>query len=177
MKTVILLLALVFSIYTASGNTNRDTTVHRASSDICIGGFGDASLFSINYEFITSINSVFALTYGFGFGYNPGNPKIDIISCALFRICGKIGGPFVTYPAHITINIGKGIVYSEFGLGYVIFDGIEINNGLFFSTLGFRVLPFEPGNLVLRLYIDIPINNIPDDIKFIPVGISLGVSL
>ncbi len=176
MKTVILLLALVFSISTASAQDDRDTTAYRASGDICLGAIGDASLFSLNIEAIAPIDSMFAFVIGFGVGFNPGDLNTDNSICIIVPTCKDLDGPFITFPAHITFNIGKGVVCSEFGLGAVMISGKGAKNGFIYPTLGFRVLPFEPRNLAFRIYIDIPMNNIPDYIKFIPVGISFGLS-
>lgn len=140
-------------------------------SNINLNLLGDASLISINYERLFFVNSTSFLTGKIGVGYNEE-----------FQLC--IWGPcspsekYLTIPHHITGNLGSGRRFIEFGLGGTIISGNTNQNYLLYPIVGYRQLLLESNTVNFRIFGSIPFSGLDtEDILFVPIGLSVGISL
>lgn len=165
MRRKILITAFIFAGLTLFAQNND-----RPLNSIQINLLGDASIISINYDKQFLISSTFILSGKLGLGYNEE-----------FKIC--VWGPcspsekYMTIPHHITGNIGKGRHFFEFGLGGTIISGSADKNYLLYPIVGYRILPLNSNKVNFRIFGQIPFSGLPEDIIYIPVGLSLGISL
>jgi hypothetical protein len=133
---------------------------------------GDGSVISTYYERLFLIRSKYFLEGGLGIGYN----KIDDISDAE-------GNPdlqfkYMTIPHHITINLGKFKNFFEIGLGGTGIFGDVNQNYYLYPMIGYRFQSLESNKVIFRVCAGYPFygwENI--NIWWIPIGVSLGVSL
>ena len=171
MKKFILFLILIISGKIIFAQDNDDFAVKRPVNSIYINLLGDASIVSINYERILSIDSRVIWTSKLGLGFNE---RLD------FRWPGAPSRPpvyFLTMPHHITGNLGKGRHLFEFGLGGTIIIGNTNFPYLYYPIVGYRILPLRSNKTNFRIYVQIPFSGLdPGDVLFIPFGFSLGRS-
>ena len=152
---------------------SQDTTKSdgpRPLNSIYIGILGDASIISFNYERIFLINSNFMISSKLGLG---NNKQLQ------FCISGPCSPParFLTIPHHITGNIGLGRHFFEFGLGGTLIKEIKTQPYIFYPIFGYRVLPLNSNKITFRIFGQIPFSGLgTDEIIFVPIGLSLGVS-
>ncbi|MGB4204332.1 MAG: hypothetical protein WBJ84_01800 [Bacteroidales bacterium] len=84
---------------------------------------------------------------------------------------------YATIPHHITGNLGKGRHFFEFGIGGTIISGNTTQPYILYPIVGYRFLPLTSDKFNFRVFGQIPFTGLEtDDIIFIPLGLSLGVS-
>ena len=172
MKKIVLLLVLTISSISLSAQGKAgipDTTDTRPQNNIFLNLLGDASIISINYERLLFISPDFFLAGKLGVGYNEE-----------FNICLSGECPsesFTTITHHITGNLGKGRHLVELGLGGTIINGNTDENYLAYPIVGYRLHPLKSGKVSFRIYGSVPFTGLDtEDILFMPVGISVGIS-
>lgn len=148
----------------------QDTTRFDTRPLNSINIFGDASLISTNYERLFPISSNILLSGKLGLGYNENWQLCFFGNCSPAK-------EFTTIPHSISCNIGKGRHFCEFGLGGTIVRGNTSQHYLLYPTIGYRILPKNKGRVNFRIFGQIPFSGLePEEIIFIPFGISLGLS-
>ena len=171
MKKLILFLILIISGKIVFALDNEDFAVKRPVNSIYINLLGDASIISINYERILSIDAPVIFTSKLGLGFNE---RLD------FRWSGAPSEPpvyLLTIPYHITGNLGKGRHLFEIGMGGTIIIGNTNYPYLSYPIVGYRILPLRSNKINFRIYVQIPFSGLdPGDVLFIPFGFSLGRS-
>jgi hypothetical protein len=167
MRKMILVVVLALSGTCLSAQNKIDTTDTRPRNNIYVNLLGDASIMSINYERLFLINPCFFLAGKFGLGYN------EKFQLSFFGKSTTSPEPYITIPFHITSNFGKGRHFFEFGLGGTIIN----KNDCLYPILGYRFQPIKSGDISFRIFGSIPFSgNEPNNIFFIPFGLSVGVS-
>ena len=168
-KTLFFLLFVMPGLFLfAQGN--YDSTYARPVNSINLSFLGDASLISINYERRFLVSHKFILSSKLGFGFNRE-----------LRICPFGPCPptetYATIPHHITGNLGNGPHFFEFGLGGTIITGNKTQPYLLYPIVGYRILPLSSDKVNFRVFAQIPFSGLEtDDITFVPLGLSVGVS-
>ena len=87
---------------------------------------------------------------------------------------------YLTFPHHITVNLGKGESFLEFGLGGTIINGNTSNNYLLYPIIGYRTQSLRSNVLNFRIFCMVyNFWNLGDDedVIFFPIGMSLGYIL
>ncbi len=136
---------------------------------ISLSALGDASIFAINFERLFMVDSTFMVAARIGAGFNQE-----------FRLC--VWGPctppstYFTLPVHTTINFGRKRNFAEAGFGATIINGNTNQHLFFYPIFGYRLHPFVSGRISVRVYFEWPFRE-TEDILFIPLGFSLGISL
>ncbi len=130
---------------------------------------GDASIISGSYERLFLTGSAFIIAGKLGFGYT------EEFRICLFGSCSSPKGKFLTIPHHITGNLGKSRHFLEFGLGGTIIAGSS-QGYLPYPMVGYRLLPLKSKRINLRILVQYPLVRSIDDVLFIPLGISAGIS-
>lgn len=177
MKTLISLLILFCSITMLQSQNMTDSLNIRPLNNFNLNLSGDASFISINYERIFFFSPTFLMSSGVGLGYNE-----EIKMCFDFFGTSSCPPPqsCLTIPHHITGNIGKGRGFLEFGLGGTFFAGSTSNSYVLYPIIGYRFLPLRSNKMSFRFYFEYPITEsdlwLNNDVFFIPIGFSLGIS-
>ncbi|NHK29701.1 MAG: hypothetical protein FK730_00015 [Asgard group archaeon] len=163
------ILTIVFLIFgTFLFAQNRNDT--RPQNNINLNLLGDASIFSVSYERIFFISSNFFLTGKLGLGYN------EEFRLCLFGSCPPTE-KHLTIPHHITGNLGIERHLFECGIGGTIITGNTNQNYLLYLIVGYRLQPQKPNMVTFRIFGSIPFTGFwTEDILFIPLGLSLGIS-
>ncbi|MFN5334803.1 MAG: hypothetical protein ACK5BV_06420 [Bacteroidota bacterium] len=166
----VILLLFIVSSGLVQAQRPKSKTDSFPSNNIYLNLLGDASLVSINYEKKFYVRPNYFLTAKIGVGYNE---EFDIC------IWGECERPesYLTIPAHISVNVGKGRHFFEGGIGGTIIRGVEANDFILYTILGYRLYPLRKNKISFRIYGEIPYSGIlTESILFIPVGVSLGLS-
>jgi hypothetical protein len=175
MKRKILLWFLVFGslILSAQENIPVPTPANRPLNGFVVNILGNGSNVSLSYERLFRINDYVFLSgsLGAGFGRQLSNrdPLQDTITV--------VRPGYLTIPALITLNGGRGRHFAETGIGSTATIGDVYPHLLYFLTAGYRVQPLRSGNLSFRIYGNWLLNNNDDfrNLYFVPFGASLGV--
>lgn len=140
----------------------------RPLNSLYVSFAGDFSLIAVNYEGAIPVKSGIHLSSKIGLGY------LEEVICILG--CYYDHG-FVTIPHHLTANFGKKRSFFEVGIGatYVI-------NKIYlpYATVGYKFLSLEKGKINFRVYGQLPLlywDAPPNDLLFIPFGVSVGWGL
>ena len=142
----------------------------RPLNNLYINLFGDASLFSFNYERLFPLGSTLVISGKAGIGYN------EALRICIWGICPPPNG-FATIPHHITVNWGKGYNFFEFGLGGTSIIGNTNQHYFLYTILGYRLMPLRSNKTSFRIFGILPFSGFSsDDIILFPFGISLGVN-
>lgn len=176
MKRDILLWFLVFGSLTLTAQENFPvpTAADRPLNSFVVNLLGNGSNVSLSYERLFRINDYMFLSgsLGAGFGRQLSNrdPLQDTIT--------TVRQGYLTIPALITINGGRGRHFAEAGIGSTAAIGNVYPHILYFLTAGYRLQPLRSGNLSLRIYGNLLFNKNDDfrNLYFIPFGVSLGVA-
>jgi hypothetical protein len=151
----------------------EDSTVVRPSNSIYLSLPGDVSLIAFNYEKQVFISPTFIITGKVGLGTN------QEFQLCLFGPCSSPPEKYLTFPHHITGNIGKGRHFFEFGVGGTWMKGSISRTYLLYPILGYRIQPLQASKLNFRVFGQVPFTGLDSDdynFIFIPLGISFGVS-
>ena len=173
MKKFILFLIIIISGKIIFAQDNDDFAVKRPVNSIYINLLGDASIISINYERILSIDSPVIWTSKLGLGYNQES------QWCLWGCPTRPPYNYITIPHHITGNLGRGKRFFEFGLGGTIIIGNTTEPYIPYPIIGYRrFLQVEQKTYVFRIFIQFPFSGdiLRNDIVFIPFGLSWGRS-
>lgn len=176
MKRDILLWFLVFGSLTlpAQENFPVPTPADRPLNGLVVNLLGNGSNVSLSYERLFRINDYVFLSgsLGAGFGRQLSNsdPVHDTIT--------TVRQGYLTIPAIITLNGGKGRHFAEAGIGSTAAIGDVYPHLLYFLTAGYRLQPLRSGNLSLRIYGNWLFNKKDDfrNLYFVPFGASLGIA-
>lgn len=168
MKKVILALIFILS-ETALFAQNLEENP-RPFNNIYINLLGDASVISVNYERLFFVNPTFALSGKLGLGYN------QEFNLCVFGSCGPERS-YLTIPHHITGNLGKGRHFFEFGLGGTVIVGNTAQQYLLYPIIGYRLQPLKSNRVNFRIFGQVPFSGLnPEDMIFVPLGVSVGIS-
>lgn len=152
--------------------TNDNLIVKRPGNNLTLNLLGDASIISINYERFIVITPALFAPGKLGLGHNK-----EYRLC-FFGPCTSSPDIYLTIPHHFTLNLGKKSNFFEFGLGGTIINGNTTQNYLLYPVFGLRTLPFNSNKINFRIYLQFPFSGMEaEDIVFIPVGLSLGLSI
>ena len=175
MKRDFLLWLLVFASLTLSAQDafQVPTSASRPLNGIVVDFLGNGSNVSLSYERLFRINDyVFlsgSLGAGFGRQLSDRDPAQDTIK--------MVRQGYLTIPALITFNGGKGRHFAEAGIGSTATIGDVYPHLLYFLTAGYRLQPLRSGNLSIRIFGNWLFNNNTDfrNLYFVPFGASLGI--
>jgi hypothetical protein len=165
MKKVIFSIFFTISSIFLFAHNKRDTTNIRPINTINLNIFGEASIFSINYERLFIINSGLFLTGQLGIGYNE--------EYLLFG--GSSPEKFLIISHHMTGNLGKRRHFLEFGMSGAIITGNTNKHYLLGPIVGYRLQPLESNKVNLRIFGNIPVIGFDTNITYYPFGLSLGI--
>ncbi len=167
----ILLATLLFALTTQwalSAVEGGDRTHLKPLNGVGLNFLGDASILSLYYDRFFPVSPSFRMSSKLGVG---GNQEF-----CLMGSCGSVE-TFVTLPHHLTGNIGKGRHFFEFGLGGTVIMGNTDQHYLLYPMLGYRFWPLISHKAHCRVFVQMPFTGLDtQDIGFVPVGFSLGVS-
>jgi hypothetical protein len=168
MKRITLISVLAFSIMSVSAQEDSPNAAEIPRNGIFVSILGDGSNVSLNYERLIRINDFIFLTGSLGAGYGKQLTLTDTISKPAY----------LTIPAHITFNAGKGRHFAEAGFGSTAAIGDVYPHLLYYLTGGYRFQPLNPGNLSIRIYGNWLFNRNAGirNVYFVPFGISLGIT-
>jgi hypothetical protein len=170
MKKFIFLIPFLFTRLFLIAQAPIEPASSRPLNSIYINLLGDASLLSMNYERNFLISNSFLISGKLGLGYN------EEFQLCIFGPCSPPDN-YITIPHHITGNVGKGRHFLEFGLGGTLINGNTSQTYLLYPIIGYKLLPLKPNKLNFRIFGQIPFSGlVTEDILFIPVGISIGIS-
>jgi hypothetical protein len=178
MKKAYLSMVFVLSATILLAQQSTDSASERPKNNIYANFGGDASIVSINYERLLLINPHFFLSGKVGVGYNT---EFDMpIKIGGVELSNKTKTPpqFITSTHHITANYGERKWFFEFGLGGTVVGGNTDMKYLLYPIAGFRLQPLKSKKVNLRAFACPPLGKYRyTEIWFVPVGISVGVSL
>jgi hypothetical protein len=169
MKRLLLTLLLSFFCALVGAQTLHETTNARPVDNFNLTILGNASLISMNYEKLSFVSPKFLVAFNIGMGYNQ--------EFQLFHF-GSNSSPqiYFTLPHYVTVNLGKGRHFFEFGLGGTVVAGNTPRHYFLYPIVGYRLQPLRKNKLYFRAFGQIPINGLDNlEVFFAPVGFSLGV--
>jgi hypothetical protein len=140
----------------------------RPPNSIYMNLFGDASIFSINYERLFFNNRKFFLAGNAGIGYSE-SLDLPITSTSLLSI-----------PMHITgnVNISGKRQFLEFGFGGTLlyYQNFKFWDYSIYPLIGYRWQPLKSGKFTFRIFVSYPLTDKIDidSYWFSPVGMSIG---
>jgi hypothetical protein len=145
----------------------------RPNNNIYINLLGDGSLASVNYERLFFINSKhFFVAAGAGAGVNS--------FVTIHNDNGRksyTSEEFIMIPHHITLNLGVGSHFIEFGGGGAAMAGPDGQPYLPYIIAGYRIQPRRDNRIHLRIFGSYPLKRIDNfEIIYIPAGLSVGWS-
>lgn len=171
MRKVILVLILLNTDIILFAQNQKELVNTRPLNSISLNLLGDASIISLNYERQFLVSPTFILSSKLGFGYN------EEFQLCISGPCSSAPEMYLTVPHHITVNIGKGRHFFEFGLGGTIINGNTTQPYLLYPIVGYRILPLRSNKINIRIFGLLPFSGLEtDDILFIPFGLSIGES-
>ncbi|MFC2123713.1 hypothetical protein ACFLU5_02785 [Bacteroidota bacterium] len=159
----------------------EDSIPYRPRNNIYVNLLGDASIISLNYERLFGVDTNLFFSSKIGIGYNT-DYFLRALECGLSYYCPGVGYflQYATIPHHLTLNLGKGKHFFEFGLGGTIISGNATQNYWFYPIVGYRILALMSNKvnfINFRIYGQIPFSGFDtEDVIFIPFGISVGGS-
>lgn len=182
---IILLFTVVTSI--SAAQTQESEIRLRPTNGVYFDLFGGGSIFSANYEklFLSREKSFF--TFKVGAGYTRGksdanigvtNHEIDAgIGVFDYSSTKDYSAPtnHLSLPAHLSLNIGKGKHFFEFGIHYTYYVPAKSVIHTYGPMFGYRFQPTQSGKAIFRFYINLPMVNFTEIHWYSPVGISFGL--
>lgn len=173
MKYIFIILIIISSTGINYAQKVEEKTDSRPSNNIHINLLGDASLISINYERRFFVRPAYFLIGKLGYGYNE-----EFQICIWDGLCSP-EHKFITVPLHISVNVGNGRHFLESGIGGTIILGHTTENFILYPIIGYRLHPLKKNKINFRIFVEYPFSGylLKEDVLFIPVGFSLGLSL
>jgi len=150
-----------------SAQENNTRLQEKPENCVTISLLGDGSNVSLNYERLFPLNSYLFISGRIGTGYGRQlTLNSDSIAMPIY----------LSVPAHVTLNAGKGRHYAEIGMGNTITIGNVNPHYLYYVILGYKFYPLTPYNISIRIFGNLLLNNENDfrNIYFVPFGLSLG---
>lgn len=170
MKTIILIFILLLPGMETYSQNPEKMVDSRPLNSVYLNFFGDASFISLNYERQFLVSKTFIISSKVGLGYN------EEFQFLCFPLCLS-NEKYLTVPHHITANLGKERHFFEFGFGGTNVIGNESQPYFFYPIVGYRFLPVRSGKFNFRAFVKIPFSELEsDNIIFIPLGLSFGIS-
>ncbi|MCX6335325.1 MAG: hypothetical protein NT092_13675 [Bacteroidia bacterium] len=168
MKRIILISLLAFCTLALPAQEKIPQPAERPMNDIVINLLGDGSNVSVNYERLVRFSDFIFLSGSLGAGYGKKLTLSDTI----------VQPAYLTIPAMISFNAGKGRHFAEAGIGCTAAIGNVDPHLLYYLSGGYRFQPMKSGNLSLRIYGNWLFNSSSAlrNIYFIPFGASLGMA-
>lgn len=169
-KLILTLLVLLCGslLWAQTGNESGDK---RPVNNLNLTFLGNASLISLNYEYLHFAKPNFFMAYNLGLGYD------ESLNLCFWGTCSSPSS-YLTLPHYVTGNIGKGRNFFEFGLGGTVILGDAQQNYYFYPIVGYRLLPLRTNKLYFRVFGQIPVTGLENmDAIFFPFGLSLGIGL
>ncbi len=170
MKRIILLTIALSNWIMLLAQSQEKIRDVRPLNSLSLNLFGEASIFSFNYEkeFIVSRNCILSSKIGLGF-----NQEFKL---CLFGPCSPAHN-YITIPHHITANFGESGHLFELGLGGTIVNGITNQHYVLYPIYGYRFLPLQPRKINFRIFGEIPFTGFDiEDYIFSPIGLNIGFS-
>jgi hypothetical protein len=140
----------------------------RPRNNVNLNLFGDASIFSLNYERLFLDNRKFFLAGKAGIGYSQ-SLGLPVSTTSLLSI-----------PLHITgnVNISGKRQFLEFGFGSTLmfYQDFTFWDYSIYPLIGYRWQPVKPGRVTFRIFVSYPLTDKIDKYNywFSPVGMSIG---
>jgi hypothetical protein len=167
MKKTIIILFLVLFPAGLSAQENNPILQEKPKNCVTISLLGNGSNVSLNYERLFPINNYLFISGRLGAGYGR---QLTLNSDSIVMPL------YLTIPAHVTINLGKGRHFSEIGMGSTLTIGNVNPHYLYYVIFGYKFYPLKPYNISIKIFGNLLLNNKDDfrSIYFVPFGISLG---
>ncbi|MHC1706677.1 MAG: hypothetical protein AB9842_04035 [Bacteroidales bacterium] len=180
-KWIIISLALLVSLPFLCAQVIEEFPINRPANNINLNTLGaNLTIISINYERLFLKKSGSFLSASMGVGYNQ---EVDIFEPGYKP-------SYLTFPLHITMNLGKRKKFFEVGMGGTVFFGDELPDNrnevvqhfFWYPIVGYRLQPLQSNRLNFRVYGSFPPSFILNDWEtftfwWFPVGVSLGITL
>ena len=164
-KYKLLLLALLFSLI-ANAQDSLKIFKTMQKNNIGLNIAGEASRVAINYEHNIVLENHHFFNLGAGIGWNEE-----------FTLWTS-GKSFVTFPHHLTYNIGQKKHFYEIGIGGTVLTVRETNftSYVIYPTTGYRFQSIRQGGLFFRIYISVLFHTGVEHsgIPPIPAGTAIG---
>ncbi|PLW98830.1 MAG: hypothetical protein C0593_04690 [Marinilabiliales bacterium] len=161
----LILLATIWNVTLAQDSNNHKDT--RPLVNLNLNVFGDASVFSINFERQIVLNHTLILSTKLGLGYNQE-----------FLIFDDDPEQYFTLPHHLTLNIGKTRHFFEVGIGGTLMPGNIFHPYVLYPIVGYRILPLRTKKINFRVFGEVPVSGYDNvNVIFVPFGLSIGISL
>lgn len=138
----------------------------------------DLTVVAINYERLFLMRSKFFLTVELGIGYNK---QVDIWES------GQKPN-YLTFPHHLTMNVGKRKSFFEYGIGGTLFLGEDLPENKLGETvyydiypiIGYRLHPLKSKKVNFRVFASFPPSFIISEWEtltfwWFPLGVGLGI--
>lgn len=168
-KLIIFLFLFIAALQVISQDSSTDP-INRPPNSINLNFLGDGSMISINYEGLVynKPGSFVALKLGIG-----GNQEFTLFS--------EAEKTYITFPHHVTYNVGRNRNYFEIGIGGVFlvgplgFSDDKQTNYIPYPILGYRRYPLTHSRFNYRAYVSLPLTGLDSNIViFPPFGVSIG---
>lgn len=171
MQSMVLVLTITNS-FSSSGQSKATVIQSRPLNNIYVNIFGDVSLVSVNYERIKIISPYFFLSGNIGVGH-----QSEIQICFFGDCTFPESQKFITFPHHLTANVGKKRHFLEVGLGGTYVYGKTQKKYFIFPLIGYRIQPLKSKKAIFRLYFNTSaFNSFEENVYLnIPVGLSIGI--
>lgn len=165
MGRILPILFLLISI-TLNAQEPDDIKKIRPRNNISLNVLGDVTLLSGNYERILPLTPNILMAAKIGIGYN-----LDIE--AVWADYSRKDNYFAV-PMHLSTNFGKERLFLELGYGYTYLRNTKESTFAHYPLIGFRMLPTEKERCSFRMFFYLPLNFLPENYFFIPLGFNFG---
>lgn len=166
-KVIKVLIILTFGLIVTAKDAEA-SSFPWPSNNITLNLFGDATIFSMNYERLHFFDRKYMIAGKIGIGYSQ-SLGLPSKSAAL-----------LTIPMHFTGNISvyKKRQYIEFGFGgtFMFYENLKYWDYAIYPIVGYRLQPYQKVKLTFRIFISYPLTDKIDmhNYWFSPVGLSIG---
>jgi hypothetical protein len=142
----------------------------RPMNNVNLNLLGQASNVSVTYERLITVNEYVFISAAAGAGYGR-ELQLGVDS-------SNLNGPprYLTFPHHLSVNIGKSRTFLEIGAGGTFIAGDVYPHYLLYPIAGFRFQPLSGGNMKVRVFGNFFLGNHDNfrNVFFTPFGLSLG---
>lgn len=169
MKKLILISLIFLSGSLSYAQTGNESDDKRPVNNFNLTCLGNASLISLNYEYLYFVRPNFSIAFNLGVGYNE---EFQII------VFGPKTPPktYITLPHYVTGNVGNGRSFLEFGLGGTFMDSETQQHYYLYPIVGYRIQPLRKSRMYFRIFGELFSGYKDPEVYLFPGGFSLGFS-
>ncbi|MEX0684392.1 MAG: hypothetical protein WD267_12035 [Balneolales bacterium] len=166
MKKLILCIIIkgLFLINTALAQNNAEHSDNRLNA-ITLNAFGYSVFYSIQYERLFAIRNIGRFT-----GYASGLAGIGLSGTLFFK---RPNISYLSFPHHLTYNIGFDPLRLETGIGGAVINGYK---NQYFVLTGLRLHSLQKQRVQLRVYFQLPLTKSDEELFKLNGGWSIGIN-